>query len=29
MERENDYTPSEPQVSVGANVEELYDAPLF
>jgi hypothetical protein len=29
MEQENDYTPSEPQVSVGANVQELYDAPLF
>jgi hypothetical protein len=29
MEQDNDYKPSEPQVSVGANVQELYDAPLF
>lgn len=29
MERESDYTPSEPQVSIGAQVEGLYDEPLF
>jgi len=29
MEREQDHTPSEPQVSVGAEVADLYDAPLF
>src|SRR5262245_51220363 len=28
-ERERRYTPSEPQVSVGADVAALYDAPLF
>jgi len=29
MERERHYTPSEPQVSVGVDVTDLYDAPLF
>ena len=29
MEQEDDFKPSEPQVSVGANVRDLYDAPLF
>ncbi len=29
MERERHYTPSEPQVSIGADATDLYDAPLF
>ena len=29
MERREGYTPSEPQVSVGQDMTDLYDAPLF
>jgi len=29
MERARQFQPSEPQVSVGAEVADLYDAPLF
>ena len=29
MEQQDDYKPSEPQVFVGAEVRDLYDAPLF
>jgi hypothetical protein len=29
MERREDYTPSDPQISVGKDVADLYEAPLF